>query len=869
MKTAILVIDRFGLIGEPLSLKLSQEFPVVFVSKKNLNLNEKNRNIVCAPFSRKFPIIPDSKYSHIVFIDEEGLDLELLPKIINKVRDVNADFIFAQGLSSKGEYAVSRILRLYSSAKVVLFGDIFDNKLIPRRESLKSVINRFIYQAQKFGKIQLLGEGLRDVYPVALGDVVDGLIEIVFGMHRSSSLFYIFPKPAVTELSLAHMIQKINPEVTVDFIKHDPRLKEASIPSGGQNILGRKYPLAKKIRGIDIKMRVKTQDEDRDGNTKKIKRFPFFMAWILLFLLILPFISAIFFSFLGSSTFYYAKREMDRGNFVSAKSSLHLSQAFFSVGKQALNIFSFQAKAVGREASLKKLSLDLDLGYKISETLFQAFNSEIYFSKILNGKSKNPMQDFTKGGNYLRTSMITLSKIGAEEKIPALISQSLETVNPLIKLLSATLDIMPNIFGMEGPKTYLILFQDNMELRPGGGLIGAYGILRFDMGRVTEFSVHDVYDADKELKGHVEPPFAIRRHLPEQHWYMKDSNFDVDFVKVASSSSNFLFVETGQKVSGVISVDSSFAKSILHAIGPVYLEDYRETVNESNLYMLIQSHAKKNFLRSLYKAIMAKITKEKTPFLLIARAISDSLEQKHLMFTFNDWQNTFTVNGWSSSLWDGRRDSEESVNDFIGINEANLGLNKTNYFIRRQISQKVTLEDNGSISEELQINYKNESTAFLGGDYKNYLRIILPKNTLVSEISINDVAQDIVDAVTDPLVYEAKNFKEPEGIEVEKTSEGNKDVFGFLVRVPAEGMVKVKLKYSLPGNISGLNTFSYSLKLFKQPGVDNIPYSFSLIYPESFNIVKGSDGIRREEGKASYSEKITGDKNLIVNFAKR
>jgi hypothetical protein len=296
------------------------------------------------------------------------------------------------------------------------------------------------------------------------------------------------------------------------------------------------------------------------------------------------------------------------------------------------------------------------------------------------------------------------------------------------------------------------------------------------------------------------------------------------------------------------------------------MADYKETVDENNLYALMQ---KKDFLRFLNKAIIAKITGGKVSCFLIAQAISDALTQKHLLFAFKDEQNIFTVNGWSSSLWDERGDSEESINDFVGINEANLGENKINNFIKKQVLQNVTIGDSGSISEDLTINYKNESTTWPGGDYKNYLRIILPKNTKLSDISINDSPQNIIDAVTNPLVYEAKNFKVPQGLEVEKTTEGGKSVFGFLVKVPAGEILKVELRYVLPGSASGLNNLSYNLKLFKQPGTDSIPYSFSFTYPNSFNIIKSSDGVIREEGKASYLEKIAGDKNLIINFAKK
>lgn len=859
MKAAfpILIIDRIGLIGEPLTLKLSKEFPVVFVSQKPS---------AHVPFSRKFPVIPDNKYSHMLVIDEEEADLEFLPKIIDKARSINSDFILALGLPSK-PHPFNKILSQYSSAKIVLYGDIFTDRLIHNGNNFKSTINKFIYQAQRFGKIQVVGEGLREAYPVFLNDVVDGLIDLIFGLHKKHSLFYIFPKHPVTELSLAHMIQKSNPEVMVDFIKHDSRKENITFPQDGKYLLGDKYQLGRKIRNVDIKKKAKAQDsENFQEKTQKLKTFPLFIIWILIFLLFSPFVFTLIFSFLGLNTLYYAKNEIDKGNFAGAKSSLRLSTTFFSLGKEASKALNFQAKIIGRENNLKRLSADIDLRHKISQAILHTFDSEIYFSKIFSGKSENPKEDFAKGENYLKSAILTLEKVKAEGKIPAPVLQRMEIIDPLIKLLSNTSDTLPSVFGMEGPRIYLLLLQNNMILRPTGGFIDSYGILKVNMGKITAFSIHDVYDADKQLKGHVEPPFAIRRYLPSAHWYLKDSNFDVDFVRSASISSNFLFVETGQKADGIIGVDLSFVKNILHAVGPVYLENYKEMVDENNFFELTRTQ-NKDFLRSLYKSIIAKISAENIPYLLLAQSISDSLTQKHLIFSFNNnTQNIFTVNGWSSSLWDERKEDERSLNDFLGISEANLGINKVNYFIKRQVVQKVKIERGGEILEELNISYKNDD---ITEDYKNYLRIILPNNTTLSEISINDIPQNIIDVVTDPLVYEDRNFKPPFGLEVERVIQDNKAIYGFVVTVPASEIVKVKVKYAIPGNVSGLDTFSYNLKLFKQPGVDSITYSLLLAHPDSFNVIKNSEGLILGKKKIFYSEKIVGDKNLIINFAKK
>jgi hypothetical protein len=48
-------------------------------------------------------------------------------------------------------------------------------------------------------------------------------------------------------------------------------------------------------------------------------------------------------------------------------------------------------------------------------------------------------------------------------------------------------------------RTFLILFQNNLELRPGGGFIGSFGILKVKDGTVVEFSTHDTANFDGRI----------------------------------------------------------------------------------------------------------------------------------------------------------------------------------------------------------------------------------------------------------------------------------------------------------------------------------------------------------------------------------
>lgn len=151
------------------------------------------------------------------------------------------------------------------------------------------------------------------------------------------------------------------------------------------------------------------------------------------------------------------------------------------------------------------------------------------------------------------------------------------------------------MLGMNAPKKYLILFQNNMELRPTGGFIGSFALITFEKGRMNQIVVNDVYSADGQLKGHVDPPEPIRRYLGEANWYLRDSNWDPNFKSSAIKAEWFLDKELNQKVDGVISIDLYLIQELLKITGPIYLSDFNKTIDSSNLYLTTQSEVEDNF----------------------------------------------------------------------------------------------------------------------------------------------------------------------------------------------------------------------------------------------------------------------------------
>ena len=302
----------------------------------------------------------------------------------------------------------------------------------------------------------------------------------------------------------------------------------------------------------------------------------------------------------------------------------------------------------------------------------------------------------------------------------------LARVKLLLGQLKKITAVLPQILGEDGKKTYLVLFQNNMELRPGGGFIGSFVLVSVEAGRLIDLTVTDVYSADGQLRGHVEPPLPLKKYLNQANWFLRDSNWDVDFTKNAQKAEWFLDKEIDAAVDGVVGIDLRVAKDLLKATGPVYLDDYQTRVTSENLYEETQAKVEENFfpgsvqkagfLTALTRGIQAKLTDGSISNLpQLGRLLYQNLTERHLQLFLHN----ATVGGALANLgWDGAFSPNQ-----IGAVEANFGANKANYFIQRQYFLDVA-----GNSWRLRIIYQNSANPALGnkGIYKNYFRLVVP-----------------------------------------------------------------------------------------------------------------------------------------------
>lgn len=894
-ETYILIVDKKGSLGSALCKKLIESCFVVFASHVFPKELSSSQNLSFISYRNNIPEIPQGWYSHIFIVYNGEKEIkESVPNFLTHAKKTNAKLIFITPLLGIKKVK-SWDLELYKNTKFIFYGDLFGQPVGQNIE--ESETNELLFLAKNKGRIVIEGVGLKKMHPVLFEDAITGILETAFGNNEESNLL-LFPEYPPTQLSVAKMLHKIDPSLKIDFIRSNEEEldKESYKAAQGKYLLEKDYPLFEKLKNAYDSFNVKNLNEEgkhrkQNFTVEKYFQSAIFLLTFLLLLFFIPFLITSFFSFLGLNYLKSAKTQIENGNFNKAGKNAKMAENFFSLSSFTIKLTEKELSLIGKEKNITSFAENIKIGKEASEALIYGFDAWSNFSKVFNGESKDAKNDFNTGLNSLQKMISFYQKTKAENNL--IFSKSLfftKDFNTGVSFIITIKDLLPAILGFDGEKKYLVLFQNNMELRAGGGFIGSYGILTFKNGKKQDFKIHDVYDADGELKGHIEPPFPIRRYVPQVHLFLRDSNFNIDFLKGASVSAQILSKETEEVADGVIAIDVIFVKNLIGVLGKIYVSDYKETVDKDNFYLLTQTYSekdffpgsaqKKNFLNSLFNAILQNTeTGENISYASLLSLIGKSISEKHILFAFSDpkIQEAFTVNGFSSAVLDKRQNRKPQINDFLGINEMNLGVNKANYYIKRKIVQNVSIENDGSVSERLTVIYKNESrpNVWPGGDYKNYVRFILPKGTDLKSVAIDGKEQKITEAITDPTIYEKKNFKPPLGLEVEVYEQDGKTIYGFLFIAPSEKFTTVSIFYNLKKKISFDSASIYDIKVFKQPGTDNDSYDLILDYPPGLNFLKleddsGIDGqLKSSKDRIEYKTKLLKDINLKFNFTRK
>ncbi len=517
---------------------------------------------------------------------------------------------------------------------------------------------------------------------------------------------------------------------------------------------------------------------------------------------------------------------------------------------------------------LTEAAEDTTLG---TEYLYQSLTA---VTGELTGDSKGYMDKahvhFTQADEKSAKAIALIDAANFAKSLPTVVNDKigdlrdkLYTYSNLIKKGRAASSILPSIVGVGGKKSYLVLFQNNNELRPSGGFIGSFAHIDFEGGKLKKLEVQDIYAIDGQLKIHVEPPKEIKDDLGQVDWYLRDSNFEADFPTAARQAEWFYNKETGKTVDGVIALDLSAIETLLEVTGPLHLTDYNEEVTAQNLFekavanaeqgFFPGSQAKKNFLSALTNELFNKLFFAKNQsWPNIVTSLGKSMDNKHLLIYLSDSRllSYVLAQNWGGVLPREPKREDQVVGqtvDFLFPVEANLGANKVNYYLDREYDLQTRIDKDGEVIHRLKISYTNrsQSDAWPGGKYKNRMRVYLPFGTKLNRALWGEV--DITK-------------------EVSLFSDYGRTGLSMLLELPSGKSRVLVLDYQLTNKLTFKdNEATYTLNVIKQPGTLKDSLDWEVVYPINYSLVTDQPTSGQQY---KLSTDLSRDRSLQIKFKK-
>ncbi len=401
--------------------------------------------------------------------------------------------------------------------------------------------------------------------------------------------------------------------------------------------------------------------------------------------------------------------------------------------------------------------------------------------------------------------------------------------------LLASPDLLTEALGLEGPKTYLVLSQNNDELRPSGGYISTYGWMVVRNGRIDDYNYSPTTTTSPNP-----PPVAMSSEVHIPSWWIQyaqpiyaawDSSWSPDFPTTAQMAA--WYYDNGgnphSPVDGVIGIDVAGFEYILKGLGQVYVPEYDMTISLDNFREAVYEiradrgeNEHKRFVAAIYRQILQdwqSVTQEKN--IELRSAMLGALQEKHIMLYFPDPElnDAIRMLGWSGNQEPG------TDTDYLMVADANLG-NKANRSVSRQITYDVEIMPDGSLTSRAAIAYdysarvaeEDPAVRPENGDinYRTLTQVFVPVNSTLTS--------------TDNLTTEPTVVNE----------DTHTDIVTHL-RIDYNDSQRFVFSYTTPVLIEQFGPYHrYTLVLQKQPGTYAEPVNVQVTLPKGAGVVSAT-----------------------------
>lgn len=424
--------------------------------------------------------------------------------------------------------------------------------------------------------------------------------------------------------------------------------------------------------------------------------------------------------------------------------------------------------------------------------------------------------------------------------------------------------VLPNILGHEEQRSYLLLAQNEDELRATGGFISGIGLLTLDNGDILSLDFQDASAFDLEsLADHSAsydyPPQPLQELMGADYLLLRDANYWPDFpISARKAIELYQIGRPDARIDGVVAIDQQFIAMLVEATGPIPVAESNTTITAENAVDSFRNafniqegqssrewfQNRKAFLSIFSAAILQKIETEPASLdmVTLAQNMYEAMNKRHLQLFMLDAETTVVLQQLD---WDGRLENPIDQ-DFLLVLDTNMGFNKTNLYVDRVIEYEVDLADVTKPQAHLKIIYQHTGPAnnaaclqWVPYDdaptylevadqcYFNFLRVYAPQNS-----KLEWATQHFIPG-------EMRITKEPWEQKGQAINEfADFTTFTNFLMVPRAQSLTTEIKYILPGTVVHQQT--YQLWVRKQAGSKPEPTTITIMLPEESNLVEFS-----------------------------
>lgn len=351
------------------------------------------------------------------------------------------------------------------------------------------------------------------------------------------------------------------------------------------------------------------------------------------------------------------------------------------------------------------------------------------------------------------------------------ISKAKETVADAHKLLRDGQPILKNIswlLGKDKTRNYLLLFQNDLELRPTGGFWTAYGTLSINNGKISPGTSNNIYDLDDKINSKIPAPRVIKNyHIGVNYLNVRDMNISPDFPTSAQEFLKYYYQAYGEKtkMDAVIGLDTSVLVELVKVLGKVDTPLGKFTTEPDKrcngcpqiLYELewmagrprnYIEKDRKGFLGPLMHSLLANaMGSEKGKIAPLAQAGLNSIFQKHVLFYFTkpEIQEAAVLANIAGSIV-----QTDQNTDYFALVDSNMASAKSNLFIETAVKHEISTKNN-QVEHKVTVTYENPFPAsncnlekgdlcLNASQYRNFYRFYVPQGSkLNGKISGSEV----------------------------------------------------------------------------------------------------------------------------------